>query len=106
MELVAVIALFVSGALHAAGEYLSKVWGFDPGWRMGLAAVAAYALSSAAWLPALLYRNQLSTIGIAWEIIAISTTLFLGVVIFRESLTAGQWAGITLGLVALWLLVR
>ncbi len=106
MQLIAIISLLISGFLQAAGEYFSKLWGFDPAWRMGALAVFAYALSSAAWLPALLYRNQLSTIGIAWDIIAISTTLLLGIVVFRESLTTGQWVGIGLGVVALWLLIR
>ena len=102
----AFLVLVLSGIFQAAGEYFSKLWGLQPGWKFGVLAVAAYAISSTIWLPALLYRNQLSTIGVAWDLIAICATLGLGLFVFHEVLTARQWAGLVLALVALWLLIR
>ena len=101
----AIAALLASGVFQTLGEYLSKIWGRSPSWSMAAFAVAAYAVSSLIWLPALLYRNQLSTIGIAWDLVAVSTTLFLGLVVFHEVLSAKQIIGIALALFALWLLL-
>ena len=67
----AIAALLASGVFQALGEYLSKIWGLSPTWTMAAFAVLAYAVSSLIWLPALLYRDQLSTIGIAWDLVAV-----------------------------------
>jgi multidrug transporter EmrE-like cation transporter len=101
----AVAILLFSGLFQAGGEYVSKLWGFHQSWQTGLLAVALYAVSSAIWLPALLYKNQLSTIGVAWDLVAISATLLLGIFVFHEVLHARQWLGLILAAVALWLLV-
>jgi multidrug transporter EmrE-like cation transporter len=102
----AVAVLLLSGVFQAGGEYFSKIWGLSPHWHAGIIAVVLYAISSAIWLPALLYRDQLSTIGIAWDVIAISATLFLGIIVFHETLTPTQWLGVVLAIIALWLLLR
>lgn len=101
----AIAALLASGVFQALGEYLSKLWGMTPSWGLGALAVGAYAVSSLVWLPALLYRNQLSTIGIAWDLIAVMTTLMLGFLVFHEAVGGRQIVGILLALVALWLLL-
>jgi multidrug transporter EmrE-like cation transporter len=101
----AIAALLASGVFQALGEYLSKLWGITPSWSMAALAVAAYAVSSLIWLPALLYRNQLSTIGIAWDLIAVATTLILGLIVFHETLAGRQIVGIVLAIVALCLLL-
>jgi multidrug transporter EmrE-like cation transporter len=101
----AIAALLASGVFQALGEYLSKLWGLAPTWTMAALAVLAYAVSSLIWLPALLYRDQLSTIGIAWDLVAVSTTLFLGLVVFHEVLSPRQIIGIVLAIFALWLLL-
>ena len=102
----AVAVLLLSVVFQTGGEYFSKMWGFSPNWHAGTIAIILYAISSAIWLPALLYRNQLSTVGIAWYVIAISATLFLGIVVFHETLIPSQWLGLVLAIIALWLLLR
>lgn len=101
----AIAALLASGVFQALGEYLSKLWGLTPTWTLGVLAVGAYAISSLIWLPALLYRNQLSTMGIAWDLIAVVTTLAIGLLVFHEALGGRQILGIILALIALWLLI-
>ncbi len=102
----AVFALVLSVTFYAGGEYFSKLWGNSTNLQFILAALALYLVSSLMWFPALLYRNQLSTIGIAWDVLAISATLFLGIVVFHEKLLPHQIVGIVLALIALVLLLR
>jgi len=101
----AIIWLLLSGVLNASGEYLSKLWGKNPSWKLAVLVALVYALSSIVWLPALLHKNQLSTMGIAWLLIAVVLTLFLGIVVFSEHLTGMQWVGVVLAIVALFLLI-
>ncbi len=105
-RLIAILSLILSGLFQGGGEYVSKLWGFNPSTKLAVFAVGLYAISSAVWLPALLYRNQLSTIGIAWDVIAISSTLLLGLFVFHETLSPTQWLGLFLGIVAVYLLLR
>ena len=101
----ALFVLLLSGVFYAAGEYFSKLWGISHSWHLVLLGVLCSALSFFVWLPALLYRNQLSTIGIAWLIIAMCAELVLGLVVFHEQLSLAQWSGVVFGVIALWLLV-
>ncbi len=101
----AIASLTLSGVFQAGGEYFSKLWGLAPSSRLAAFAVACYAISSLVWLPALLYRNQLSTVGVAWDLIAICATLALGFFVFHETLSMRQSVGLVLALIALWLLL-
>jgi len=96
--------LLMSAFAFSGGEFLSKKWGQNPGWLLTVAVVTAYAVGSCLWLPALLHKNELARMGTLWYLLTTPMTVFLGVVIFHEKMTNGQWAGIALALVALWLL--
>ena len=76
--------------------------------RAALAAgvVAASALSSLLWLPALLHRNELAVMGTAWLVLAMAATAAIGVLVFGESLNRFQIAGLALAAAALVLLSR
>ena len=97
--------LLLSGFLNGVGEYLSKQWGNAPSWKLVALVALAYAASSILWLPALLHKNQLSTMGVAWVLIALVSTLFLGLFVFHEQLTPSQWFGLGLAAVALYFLL-
>lgn len=101
----AALSIVCSVALYTGGEYFSKLWGLDPGIPLMAAAMACYIASAFVWFPALLYRDQLSTIGIAWEVLALCATLLLGFLVFRENISAKNWLGLILGLIAAWLLL-
>ncbi|HEV3244782.1 MAG TPA: hypothetical protein VG102_00300 [Candidatus Paceibacterota bacterium] len=101
----AAATLLGSVLCYAGGEYFSKLWGLHPSATLMLAAIACYICSSLLWFPALLYKDQLSTIGIDWEVLALAATLILGLVVFGEVLTLRNWIGLVLGLGAVWLLI-
>ena len=96
--------LIISALFFAYGEYLSKYWALQPRiWVMILAAITS-ALSMLAWLPALLYKNQLAVIGTLWAVLATIATVSIGVLIFAEKLTVLQWIGAGFALIAMALL--
>jgi multidrug transporter EmrE-like cation transporter len=101
----AIVWLILSGIFNAFGEYLSKEWGYTHTWELALFVAVAYVCSSLLWLPALLKQNQLSTMGVAWILIALVFTLILGLVVFKEHLSLIQWVGIVLGSIAVVLLL-
>ena len=96
--------LLMSAAFFAGGEFLSKKWGQNPSWFLTALVVVSYAAGTLLWLPALLHKNELARMGTLWYLLTTPLTIFLGVVVFHEKLTGGQWAGMALALAALWLL--
>lgn len=105
LSIPAIVWLLVSGLLNACGEFLSKHWGENPSLPLAMLVAATYALSSALWLPALLHKNQLSTTGVAWVLIALMFTMILSFFVFHEELGLQQWVGLGLALVAVGLLI-
>lgn len=101
----AVLTLVLSVGFYTAGEYFSKLWGLSPSVVLMALAIACYITSSLLWFPALLYRNQLSTVGISWDVMALCGTLLMGLVIFQEHLSGKNWLGLALGLIAVYLLL-
>ncbi len=101
----AVLTLLSSVLFYAGGEYFSKLWGLGPTPALLLTALACYIVSALLWFPALLYRDQLLTIGVDWEVLGLCATLLLGFFVFHEALTFKNWIGLALGLIAAWLLL-
>jgi glucose uptake protein len=96
--------LVLSSIFFAAGEFLSKKFALAPSLNYVFAILLAYSLGALAWLPAILQRNQLAIVGTMWSVLSLSTTIFIGIVIFGETLSATNIAGIGLGLIAVILL--
>lgn len=96
--------LLLSALFFGWGEYLSKKWALEPTLRGWIAVVVIDAIGVMVWLPALYNRNQLSSIGVAWVVLGGITTMGIGLLIFKESLTVIQWIGIFFAFVALILL--
>ncbi|MFA4936853.1 MAG: hypothetical protein WC575_00970 [Patescibacteria group bacterium] len=104
MLLPAAVWLILSALFFAGGEFLSKKWGIKPSLEMTLLVVAVYAMGTVMWLPALLHKNQIATMGTIWLLLATVATVSIGVFIYHESLNPQQWIGVVLALVALGLL--
>lgn len=102
----AVVWLLMSGAFNALGELFSKLWANHPNWFYVVIIALAYAVSGIFWLPALLQQNKLSEMGMMWILIATISTVGLGVIVFKEQLSALQWVGISLAILSLWLLQK
>jgi drug/metabolite transporter (DMT)-like permease len=96
--------LLMSAAFFSGGEYFSKLWGYRPGLGLTAAVVTTYAIGTLCWLPALLHKNDLARMGTLWYLLTTPVTVALGVLVFKEKLSPGQWAGMGFAMVALWLL--
>jgi len=96
--------LILSALFFAWGEYLSKKWALSPGWTGALAVLGADSIGTFLWLPAILNKNQLSIVGMAWLLIGAIASVGIGLIVFRETLDRTQWIGMGFALVALVLL--
>lgn len=96
--------LLISAFFFAWGEYMSKRWGYVPSVSLTVATVAIYACATLAWLPALLHRNHLATMGTAWLLLATIATVAIGVLVYREPVSGVQLLGIVFSIVSLVLL--
>src|SRR5258706_1582762 len=93
--------LFISASGFTLGEYISKKWAQQPSARGAAVVVLTYAISTLAWLPVLLHKNQIALMGTLWLLLATVATIGVGLFVFGEQLTALQWVGVGLALVAL-----
>lgn len=96
--------LLLSASLFGVGEYVSKKWALDPTVKLGCVLVSMYALGSLAWMPAIYKGQSLSVVGSIWNLLSFGLTLFVGLVIFKETLSPHQWVGLVFALVAIILL--
>jgi len=96
--------LIVSVMFFAIGEYFSKSWALQPTIEKAIVLVIMYVLGTVAWLPAI-YRGQIiSIVGTIWSVMSLLTTLFVGIVIFHETLTLNQLIGMIMAFLSIILL--
>ena len=98
--------LLLSSLCFAGVEYCSKRYVLDPCWQWLVILVVADILTVAAWLPALGATNELSIVGALWSVLSLTTTVLLGVVVFREPMTAVRAAGLVAAALAVFLLSK
>ena len=77
------------------------MWGMKQGLSATLIVVVFSVLSTLAWLPALLHKNQISIMGTTWLLLATIATVCVGVFLFQEKVTPIEWVGIVMALIAL-----
>jgi len=100
----AILWLLVSVILFGFGEYFSKYWALHPDFWRAFWALLTYTLGTITWLPILLHKNHLSTMGTAWLALGVVATVAIGLFVYHEKITFLQWLGIVLALVAFGLL--
>ena len=96
--------VILSLVFFTLGEAASKLWAKEADWRWAAAVIACYMVGSCLWLPAILAKNHLTSLGTFWNIGAMICTVFAGAVLFHEQVTLLQWAGIGLALISCVLL--
>lgn len=96
--------LLISSVFFTWGEYLSKKFATTPSFIYIMWIVVAYVLSTLAWLPAIMARNQLSVVGAIWSVISLATTVAIGTVLFGEKLNVFSIAGLGAAVVSIVLL--
>ena len=98
------ILLFaVSAILVGAGDYLAKKWSLEPGWGLFSGSLGCY-LVSAGFYMLTLTRKGLVVSCIIWSIASIVAFLFVGLVVFHETLSGLQLIGVILGTISLIML--
>ena len=98
------ILLFTVSALFVGvGDYLAKKWSLVPGWNFCAGALVCYFISSFFYLLTLT-RKGLVVSCVIWSISSIVAFLFVGLVIFHETLSGMQLIGVILGTISLILL--
>jgi len=100
----AIFFVALSLIFFTAGEAVSKLWANNPKWYWGATVVVAYMIGSCLWLPAILSKNHLTTLGTLWNVGAILCTVFAGAVLFHEQVSFLQWCGIGCAVVSCVLL--
>lgn len=93
--------LLISSGFFAIGEFFSKKFALSPKVSYVLLILAAYALGTLAWLPAILQKNQLSIVGTIWSVLSLLATVSIGVIIFSEKLSIVGIIGIVLAFLAI-----
>jgi drug/metabolite transporter (DMT)-like permease len=93
----------VSAVFVGVGDYLAKKWSLVPGWSFCAGALACYFFSSLFYLLTLT-RKGLVVSCVIWSISSIVAFLFVGLIIFHETLSGMQLIGVILGTISLILL--
>ena len=102
--IITILWLMLSAFLFGVGEYLSKKWSIEPSVKLGSLLVSMYALGALAWMPAIYRGRSLSVVGSMWNLLSFCLTLFVGLVIFKETLSTHQMVGVALAFIAIILL--
>ena len=101
---VPLLLLFTISAISVgAGDYLAKKWSIEPGWCTIAGALACYIISSFFYLLTLT-RKGLVVSCVIWSIASIIAFLFVGLVVFHETLSGVQLFGVIMGTISLLLL--
>ena len=97
------VLLLLSAASVISGDYFAKFWSTNRKTVFLALALLSYVLSAVFYTPTLL-RQGLVTTSVIWSLLSIIGFVFIGVVIFKETLTGTQTVGVTTGIVALIIL--
>jgi len=89
---------------YAIGEYSSKEYANTSVLRYGVIAIIGYTINAICFLPALTKMNSLTVLGTIWNLGYVFTTLFIGLIIFREPITTMQMMGLFTGIISIILL--
>ena len=96
--------LLLSAIFFTLGEYISKKFALNPKTSLIVYFLIIDCISSAAWLPAILQRNQLSIVGTMWSVISLMMTVLIGVLVFSEKLSITGIIGIIFSFIGIILL--
>jgi multidrug transporter EmrE-like cation transporter len=95
-----VVLLLLSASSVILGDLFGKYWSTNSKTAFFVLALIAYFLSGVFYIPTLL-RQGLVISSLVWSILSIVGFLFIGFVIFHETVTTIQLVGIILGIISL-----
>lgn len=89
---------------YTIGEYYAKKFGNTSDIRFAVVAWVGYAINAMFFFPAISKYNSLSILGTLWNVFYVIITLFIGIVVFKETLAATQVVGLVFAFIAIILL--
>lgn len=101
LPMYALIALSACGVV--LGDYSAKTWSIDHKTLWLVLAFVGYFFSAFFYIPSLLKEGLVVT-SLLWDLLSIIGFIFIGLVIFKETLTPLQTIGAVLGVIALIIL--
>ena len=104
MSKIALIWFMVSMVFYFVGTYLSKLYSDLPTYFLFISSMIFFTIVSIFWMFLLKETNQLAVIGSIWSIVCLIIQVFIGVFLFKESLSATKWIGIGIGTISVILL--
>jgi small multidrug resistance pump len=90
---------------EALADILAKEWSVKGFWLRALAAIVAYVIANIFWLFALDNGSGLARGSIIFSVASAVLGSAIGIYLYREELSALQYAGIALGIVAIGLIL-
>jgi multidrug transporter EmrE-like cation transporter len=104
MQKIPVIVLLIISSLGVImGDFFAKYWSVHQRAIFYVIAIVGYLCSSIFYIPTLL-RQGLVVTSIIWSLISTIGFLFIGLVIFKETLTLVQMIGVGFGVISLVIL--
>jgi multidrug transporter EmrE-like cation transporter len=97
------VLLFLSATSVIMGDYFAKSWSQNQSNLFLILSLLGYFLSGVFYIPTLL-RDNLITTSIIWSLLGIIGFLFIGFIIFKETLSSLQLVGLFFGIISLLLL--
>jgi len=97
------LLLILSALGVVAGDYFAKSWSINQKGIFLLLAFLGYVTASFFYIPSLL-KESLVVTSVIWSVLSILGFLFVGLVLFHETLSLTQGVGVAFGVLALILL--
>lgn len=97
------LQVILAALISVVGDLCGKLWATGKGWWFYPAALVIWTLGSVVYLP-VLAKQGLVVATLLWCFFNVLGFVFLGVVLFKETLTPMQWAGVILGVIGMALL--
>ena len=97
------LLLLLSAVSVIAGDYFAKFWSTNQKPAFFILSIIGYVLSGVFFIPILL-REGLVWASLIWVILSAAGFIFIGLVLFHETLTTIQTVGLILGVLAIILL--
>lgn len=96
--------LILSGSGVIVGDIAAKYWSTNLQTAYFMIAIVGYFASGFFYIPVLL-REGLVVTSVIWSLISMLGFVFIGLVMFKESLTAIQSIGVAFGVISMIILV-
>lgn len=94
----------LGGLLSVIGGILFKSWAISNKTSILIAGLIFYSFDAFVWARLLRTGVDLSTGGVLWSAISLIISVFAGILLYRETVTVSQWAGVMFVLVGIVLL--